>query len=388
MQPIYLDYNATTPIDPEVAAVMRPYLDEHFGNPSSNHWYGRRTKEAVEQARQQVAQLLQCAPDEVVFTSGGSEANNYAIKGVALGNRHKGNHLITSTIEHPAVIEVCKYLETQGFEVTYVPVDAAGRVAVDAVASAMRPHTLLISIMHANNEVGTIQPIAEIAALARQHGVLMHTDAAQSVGKIPTTVDALGVDLLSIAGHKLYAPKGIGVLYCRRGVHLEKLMHGASHERGQRAGTENVLEIVGLGQACAIAHRDLTRNMAHMQTLRDRLETGLQQRLTDLRCNGHPVYRLPNTLSMSFAGVAANSLLAAMEDIAASSGAACHADSVEVSSVLTAMQVPLEYAMGTVRFSVGKMTTMADIDHAIDSVARAVHNLRQQPAILAGGQHA
>jgi cysteine desulfurase len=242
--------------------------------------------------------------------------------------------------------------------------------------------------MHANNEVGTMQPIAEIATLARQHGVLMHTDAAQSVGKIPTTVEALGVDLLSIAGHKLYAPKGIGVLYCRRGVHLEKLIHGASHERGQRAGTENVLEIVGLGQACAIAHRDLTRNMAHMQTLRDRLETGLQQRLTDLRSNGHPVYRLPNTLSMSFAGVAANSLLAAMEDIAASSGAACHADSVEVSSVLTAMQVPLEYAMGTVRFSVGKMTTTADIDHTIDSVVRAVQHLRQQPAILAGEQHA
>jgi cysteine desulfurase len=386
MQPIYLDYNATTPIDPEVAAAMRPYLDEHFGNPSSSHWYGRRTREAVEQARQQVAQLLQCAPDEVVFTSGGSEANNYAIKGVAFANRHQGNHIITSTVEHPAVIEVCKYLETKGCEVTYVPVDASGRVAVDAIASAMRPHTRLITIMHANNEVGTIQPIAEIAALARQHGVLMHTDAAQSVGKIPTTVGALGVDLLSIAGHKLYAPKGIGVLYCRRGVHLEKLMHGASHERGLRAGTENVLEIVGLGQACAIAHRDLTRNMAHLQALRDRLETGLRQRLTDLRSNGHPVYRLPNTLSVSFVGIAANSLLTAMEDIAASSGAACHADTVEVSSVLTAMQVSLEYAMGTIRFSVGKMTTTEDIDRALDSVVRAVHNLRQQPCMFAGGQ--
>jgi cysteine desulfurase len=386
MPPIYLDYNATTPIDPEVAEAMRPYLYEHFGNPSSSHWYGRRTRQAVEQARQQVAQLLQCAPDEVVFTSGGSESNNYAIKGAAFANRQRGNHLITSTVEHPAVLEVCQYLQTKGFEVTYVPVDASGRVAVDDVAAAIRPHTLLITIMHANNEVGTIQPIAEIAALARQHGVLMHTDAAQSVGKIPTQVDALGVDLLSIAGHKLYAPKGVGVLYVRRGVHLEKLLHGASHEQHRRAGTENVLEIVGLGQACAIVQRDLARHTAHMRAMRERLETGLQQRLSDLRCNGHAVYRLPNTLSLSFAGIAANSLLAAMEEIAASSGAACHADTVEVSSVLTAMQVPLEYAMGTIRFSVGKMTTTEEIDRAIDIVVRAVHNLRQQPLTLAGEQ--
>jgi cysteine desulfurase len=365
---------------------MRPYLYEHFGNPSSSHWYGRRTKQAVEQARQQVAQLLQCAPDEVVFTSGGSESNNYAIKGVAFANRQRGNHIITSTVEHPAVLEVCQYLQTKGFEVTYVPVDAAGRVAVDAIAAAIRPHTLLISIMHANNEVGTIQPIAEIAALARQHGVLMHTDAAQSVGKILTEVGALGVDLLSIAGHKLYAPKGIGVLYVRHGVHLEKLLHGAAHEQQRRAGTENVLQIVGLGQACAIAQRDLAHNTAHMRAMRDRLETGLQQRLSDLRRNGHAVYRLPNTLSVSFAGIAANSLLAAMEGIAASSGAACHADTVDVSSVLTAMQVPLEYAMGTIRFSVGKMTTTEEIDHALDMVVRAVQDLRQQPLALAGEQ--
>jgi cysteine desulfurase len=378
MKPIYLDYNATTPIDPEVAEAMRPYLYEHFGNPSSSHWYGRRTKEAVEQARQQVAQLLQCHRDEVVFTSGGSEANNYAIKGVALAHRQRGNHLITSTVEHPAVIEVCKYLETKGFEVTYVPVDACGRVAVDTVARAIRPQTLLITIMHANNEVGTIQPIADIAALARQHGVLMHTDAAQSVGKIPTEVDTLGVDLLSIAGHKLYAPKGIGVLYIRRGTRLEKLLHGAAHERDLRAGTENVLEIVGLGEACAMAHRDLVRNMAHMQAMRQRLETGLQQRLTALRVNGHPAHRLPNTLNVSFAGLAANSLLANMEGLAASSGAACHADTVEVSSVLTAMQVPLEYALGTIRFSVGKMTTAEEIDHALDIVVHAVQHLRQQ----------
>jgi cysteine desulfurase len=377
MQPIYLDYNATTPLDPEVAEAMRPYLYEHFGNPSSSHWYGRQTKQAVEQARQQVATLLHCQPDEVVFTSGGTEANNYAIKGVALAQQRRGNHIITSAIEHPAVIEVCKYLETKGFEVTYLPVNACGLVELETLAGAIRPQTVLITIMHANNEVGTIQPIADIARLAQQHGILVHTDAAQSVGKIPTAVTTLGVDLLSVAGHKLYAPKGVGVLYIRRGLRLEKLMHGADHERGWRAGTENVLEIVGLGRACAIAHRDLPHNMAHMRLLRDRLEAGLQRHLTELRVNGHPDLRLPNTLSMSFAHLAANGLLAAMTGIAASSGAACHADSVDVSAVLTAMQVPLEYAMGTIRFSVGKMTTPEEIDRAVAMVVQAVSQLRQ-----------
>ncbi|HEY7496752.1 MAG TPA: aminotransferase class V-fold PLP-dependent enzyme [Candidatus Tectomicrobia bacterium] len=384
MQPIYLDYNATTPIDPEVAEAMRPYLYEHFGNPSSSHWYGQQTRQAVEKARQQVAQLLHCHPDEIIFTSGGSEANNYAIKGVAFANRTRGNHIITSAIEHPAVIEVCKYLETKDFEVTYVPVETNGLVTLEAVEQAIRPQTILITIMHANNEVGTIQPIADIARLARQHSILVHTDAAQSVGKIPTTIDALGVDLLSIAGHKLYAPKGIGVLYKRRGLPLEKLMHGADHERGLRAGTENVLEIVGLGQACAVAQRDLTHNMAHMRQMRDRLEAGLTQRVQHVRGNGHRERRLPNTLSVSFAHLEANRLLAAIEGVAASSGAACHADTVDVSAVLTAMHVPLAYAMGTLRFSVGKMTTQADIDGALDLVVQAVHRLRQASnAVLA-----
>jgi cysteine desulfurase len=377
MQPIYLDYNATTPLDPEVIKAMHPYLAEKFGNPSSAHWYGRQTKQAVEQARQQVATLLHCQPDEVVFTSGGTEANNYAIKGVALAHQQRGNHIITSAIEHPAVIEVCKYLETKGCEVTYVPVNASGLVEPETLARAIRPQTVLITIMHANNEVGTIQPIADIARLAKRHGITMHTDAAQSVGKIPTDVQALGVDLLSVAGHKLYAPKGIGVLYIRRGLRLEKLLHGADHERGWRAGTENVLEIAGLGQACAVAHRDLPRHMAHMRLLRDRLEAGLQQHLTDLRVNGHPDLRLPNTLSLSFARLQANSLLAAMSGIAASAGAACHADTVDVSAVLTAMRVPLEYAMGTVRFSVGKMTTLEEIDRAVAIVVQAVRQQRQ-----------
>jgi cysteine desulfurase len=378
MRPIYLDYNATTPIDPEVAEAMLPYLTEHFGNPSSSHWYGRQTKQAVEEARQQVAHVLHCQPDEIIFTSGGSEANNYAIKGVACANRARGNHIITSAIEHPAIIEVCKFLELQGFEVTYLPVDDHGLVEIETLERAIRPQTILITIMHANNEVGTIQPIADMARLANQHSIIMHTDAAQSVGKIPTDVEALGVDLLSIAGHKLYAPKGIGALYIRHGIHLEKLIHGAEHERNLRAGTENVLEIVGLGQACAIAQRDLAHNTAHMQQMRDRLEAGLTQHLTDIRINGHAEMRLPNTLSMSFAYLEANSLLACMEGIAASSGAACHADTVDVSAVLTAMRVPLDYAMGTIRFSVGRMTTPAEIDRALDIVLQAVQRLRQQ----------
>ena len=378
MKPIYLDYNATTPIDPDVATAMLPYLTEHFGNPSSSHWYGQQAKQAVETARQQVATLLGAQPHEVVFTSGGSEANNYAIKGVALARRTQGNHLITSAIEHPATIEVCQYLETQGFEVTYVPVDSHGLVALASVEQAIRPQTTLITIMHANNEVGTIQPIADIVRLAKSHGIMVHTDAAQSVGKIPTQIDHLGVDLLSIAGHKLYAPKGIGVLYVRHGVHLEKLIHGANHERNLRAGTENVLEIVGLGQACAIAQRDLTQNTRHMQAMRDRLEAGLTKHLTQMRRNGHPTQRLPNTLSVSFTGLEANKLLEAMQGVAASSGAACHADTIEVSAVLAAMHIPLDDAMGTIRFSVGKMTTPDDIDRAIDIVVRAVRGLRQK----------
>ena len=375
MHPVYLDYNATTPIDPEVAAAMQPYLVEHFGNPSSAHLYGQRTHEAVETARQQVASLLQCDPEEVIFTSGGTESNNHAIKGAAFALRARGDHIITSTIEHPAVTEVCHYLETKGFEVTYVPVDADGLIDLQALEQAIRPETILMTVMHANNEVGTIQPIAEIARLAKPRGILLHTDAAQSVGKIPTLVDALGVDLLTIAGHKVYAPKGVGVLYRRRGTQLEKLMHGADHERHQRAGTENVLCIVGLGKACEIAARDLAANRAHMQHMRDRLETGLRQQVEAIKINGHPERRLPNTLSVSFAHIEANQLLDTMDGVAASSGAACHAGDVNVSTVLAAMQVPLAYAMGTLRFSTGRMTTAADIDRAVAIVVAAVRHL-------------
>jgi cysteine desulfurase NifS len=361
LKPIYLDYNATTPIDPEVAEAMSPYLFERFGNPSSSHWYGVQAKEAVEKARDQVANLLNCSPDEVVFTGGGSESNNYAIKGAAFANRGKGNHLITSSIEHPAVIEVCKYLEGKDFQVTFLPVDHFGQVDPRTVEKVITSSTILISIMHANNEVGTVQPIAEIAAIAKDHGILFHTDAAQSVGKIPTTVNDLGVDLLSIAGHKLYGPKGIGALSIRRGTQLEKLMHGADHEQGRRAGTENVLEIVGLGKACEIAQRDLNKNMDHMQKMRDLLHQELKAGWDEIKLNGHPEKRLPNTLSVSFRNIEANKLLAEIDRVAVSAAAACHSDSVKVSSVLQAMQVGLEYAMGTVRFSTGKMTTAEEV---------------------------
>ena len=378
MKPIYLDYNATTPIDPEVAEAMGPYLFERFGNPSCSHWYGAQTKEAVAIARDQVANLLNCSSDEVVFTSGGSESNNYAIKGAAFANRGKGNHLITSSIEHPAVIEVCKYLEGKDFQVTYLPVDQFGQVDPRAVEKAITSSTVLISIMHANNEVGTIQPIAEIATIARDHGIVFHTDAAQSAGKIPTTINHLGVDLLSMAGHKLYGPKGIGALYIRRGIQLEKLLHGAGHEQGRRAGTENVLEIVGLGKACEIAKRDLEKNMVHMQKMRDLLHQELKKEWHEIKLNGHPERRLPNTLSVSFRNIEANKLLAEIKRVAASAGAACHSGSVQVSSVLQAMQVELEYAMGTVRFSTGKMTTAEEVKETAAIFVETARRLQRE----------
>jgi cysteine desulfurase NifS len=379
LKPIYLDYNATTPIDPEVAEAMRPYLFEHFGNPSSSHWYGIQTKKAVEEARRQVADLLHCTSDEVIFTSGGSESNNYAIKGTAFANREKGNHIITSAIEHPAVLEVCKYLAEKSFQVTYLPVDEFCLVDPRELQKSIRPQTILITIMHANNEVGTIQPIAEIAKIAKEHGIVFHTDAAQSVGKIPTRLDELDVDLLTIAGHKLYAPKGIGALYVRGGIRLEKLIHGADHEQDLRAGTENVLEIVGLGQACEIAKRDLEKNMRHMQKMRDLVYAGLRQQWGEIRLNGHPEKRLPNTLSVCFKSIEANTLLAEIESVAASAGAACHSDSVRLSSVLEAMQMDLEYAMGTVRFSTGKMTTEDEVKKAAAIFAQTAHRL--QPSL-------
>lgn len=376
-RPIYLDYNATTSLNPEVISAMRPYEKEFFGNPSSFHYYGLKAREAVERARRQVALLLNARPDEIVFTSGGTEANNYAIKGAAWAHREQGRHIITSVIEHPAVLEVCAWLEENGFRITRIPVDEYGLVCPDDVRRAVRKDTILISIMHANNEVGAIQAIREIAALACANGILTHTDAAQTVGKIAVNVQNLGVDLLSIAGHKLYAPKGVGALYIRRGVTLQKFMHGAGHEQGRRAGTENVIGIVGLGAACSIARRDLKKNIDRLQTLTTALWTGLAKGITDLRLNGHPRKRLPNTLNISFRGIEASKLLGDLKDqIAASAGAACHSGIGGVSSVLRAMKVPLEWAMGAVRFSTGRFTTEKEIQQSVVLITRAVKKLR------------
>ncbi len=379
-QPIYLDYNATTPLAPEVVAAMRPFLEEHFGNPSSAHRYGTVTRQAVEKARTQVAGLLNAKPEEIIFTSGGTESNNYAIRGTAIARANQGRHIITSRIEHPAVTEVCRQLETEGFEITWLPVESDGMVPIDSLAEAIRPDTVLVSLMHANNEVGTIQAIREAAEIARRRGITLHTDAAQSVGKVPTDVNELGVDLLTVAGHKLYAPKGVGALYVRDGVILHPLMRGASQERGRRPGTENVLEIVGLGEACEVARRRLSENTAQMRACRDELERGLRHSIPDVRVNGHSEKRLPNTLSISIRGINADELLASIEPfVAASAGAACHSGQVRVSHVLEAMAVPEEWARGTLRLSTGRNTTLADVRAATSAIAQAVDQLRGRP---------
>jgi len=372
-KPIYLDYNATTPHDPEVIEAMRPFLEEEFGNPSSSHFYGAKPRQAVIQARGQVASLLNCRPEEIVFTSGGTESNNQALKGVAEAYRDKGNHIITSQIEHPAILQVCARLEKDGCEVTRLPVDDRGLVSASDVAGAVKANTVLITIMHANNEVGSIQPISEIAPIARKRDILLHTDAAQSVGKIPAEVDVLGVDLLSVAGHKIYAAKGVGALYIRDGLKLTSLMHGAGQESGLRPGTENVLGIVGLGKACEIARRDLVANMTHMQQMRDRLYEGIRKKCRQVRLNVHPDKRLPNTLSLSFRDLEANRILDRIApEVAASAGAACHSDRIEVSQVLEAMEVPLDWAKGTLRLTTGRNTTAEDIDRAVQLISEAV----------------
>jgi cysteine desulfurase NifS/selenium donor protein len=380
MRPIYLDYNATTPILPEVADTMRPFLDDFFGNPSSTHWYGLQTKMAIEKARNQVATLLNCQPEEILFTSGGTESNNYAIKGVAFSKKNQGNHIITSQIEHPAVFEVCEYLKKWGFEISYIPVDEEGLIDLVSLEEAIVQTTILISVMHANNEVGTIQPIEEISKLAKKNNIVFHSDGAQSVGKIPTSVGELGVDLFSLAGHKLYGPKGIGALYIRKGIELEKQIHGANHERNLRAGTENILEIAGLGKACEIANRELAQNFEHMKEMRDRLINGLKNNLQETIKfieNGHPEKRLPNTASISFANLEANVLISEIEDrVAVSAGAACHSDQVDVSATLEAMKVPIEYAMGTIRFSTGKLSTIEEIDKVVEIVSESVKRLK------------
>ncbi|MEW9667814.1 cysteine desulfurase family protein [Ammoniphilus sp. 3BR4] len=364
MTQVYLDYNASTPIDQRVVEAMKPFWEKHYGNPSTTHWAALSAKQAVERARRQVASLLGCDPSEVIFTSGGSEANNHALKGVYYALKEKGNHIITTAIEHPAIIQPCRFLERLGAEVTYVGVDEHGRVSPEEIEAAITEKTILISVMHANNEVGTIQPIARIAEISKKHGILLHSDAAQSVGKIPTRVDDMGVDLLSIAGHKLYAPKGVGALYIRRGTPLESFVHGAGHEEGRRAGTENVIFAVGLGEACELAEQGLPNRS--IQDHRDYFWNRLQEEFGEnIRLNGHPKERLPNTLNVSFIGRVGSDILSAVPQLAASTGSACHSGIVELSSVLKAMGIKEFEGQGTIRFSLGRYTTKEELDQAI-----------------------
>jgi len=364
---IYLDFNASTPLAPEVMAVMRSLLEEPYGNPSSGHWAGQPAREVVEKARKQLAELVGCTGNEIVFTSGGSEANNQAVKGVFFANRTAKAHIITTQVEHAAVINPCRFLERLGASVTYLRVDGFGRVDPDDVRRALQPSTILISVMHANNEVGTIQPIEEIAKVAQEAGVLLHSDAAQSLGKIPCKVRDLGVDLLSVAGHKLYAPKGVGALYIRDGVSIEPLIHGASHEAGRRAGTENVLLEAALGEACELA--GTWSGADSIRDLRDLFWDLLRNKFGDrVVLNGHPVDRLPNTLNVSFVAQVGADILGRVPGVAASTGSACHYGTVELSPVLRAMGVTPEVGMGAIRFSLGRTTTREELEAVVEEL--------------------
>ncbi|MBM4765192.1 cysteine desulfurase family protein [Bacillus sp. B15-48] len=374
MQQIYLDYNASTPIAPEVKEAMSPYLEGFYGNPSALHFAGIDAKLAVENARKQVASLLNCHADEIVFTSGGSESNNHVLKGVYHSLKEKGNHIITTKIEHPAILNPCKFLEKLGAKITYLDVDSLGRVDPDHIEKSITEQTILISVMHSNNEVGTIQPIEEIGQIAKRHNVLFHTDASQSIGKVPIDVNLLQIDFLTIAGHKVYAPKGIGALYIRKGIDIEPLIHGAGHESGRRAGTENIVLAVGLGRACELAKENEAEN-SRIKQLRDKFWNQLQQ-IPQVSLNGHPIERLPNTLNINFEKRVGQDILASIPMIAASTGSACHAGEVSLSPVLKAMGVEESVGMGAVRFSLGRYTTEEEINKVVDLLIKLPVNLR------------
>ncbi len=378
MKSVYLDHSATTPVRTEVLEAMLPYLKDTFGNPSSIHMSGQKARKAIEDARSQVAQLIGADRKEVFFTSGGTESDNMAIKGTAMANEAKGKHIITSPIEHPAIINPCHYLEKQGFKITYLSVDKYGLVNPQDVKDAIKPDTILVSIMLANNEIGTIQPIAEIGKIVRKKGIPFHTDAVQAMGKIPVNVNKLNVDLLTISAHKIYGPKGIGALYIRKGTKVTPLMHGGHHEYMRRAGTENVAGIVGLAKALELACTEMPEVSSKLKELRDRLENGLKQRIKDVQVNGHPEKRLSNMLNMIFKFVEGESMLLAldMKGIAVSTGSACSSGSLEPSHVLTAIGVPHEIAQGSLRFSLGRMNTEKDIDYVIETLPEIVQKLR------------
>lgn len=374
---VYLDHNASTPVHPEVVAAMLPYFGEIYGNPSSVHGFGRDARAAVDAARERVAAFLRVRPDELVFTSGGTESDNFGLKGLALA-RGRG-HLITSTVEHHAVLRSAQALESQGYTVTYLRVDAHGMVDPDDVRRALRPDTIAISVMHANSEVGTIQPVGSIGAIAREAGVAFHVDAVQTFGKVPIDVDALGIDALSFSSHKIYGPKGIAGLYIRRGTKMVSIQHGGEHERRRRAGTENVPGIVGLGKAVEVRGRDMKEEAERVSALRDRLWDGIRAQVPEVRLNGHPTERLPGTANICYRNVESESIVLGLDlkGIAVSAGSACTAGSVEPSHVLVAMGVPLDWAMGAVRSSLGRSTTAEDVDYVVTSVAEVVAKVRK-----------
>ncbi|MBI5561288.1 MAG: cysteine desulfurase NifS [Deltaproteobacteria bacterium] len=388
MKKIYFDNNATTPIDPEVFDAMMPYLKEEWGNPSSIHWAGRGARKAVEEGREAVCKLLNCTGLELIFTSSGSEGDNHAIKGIAYAKKDKGNHIITTKVEHPAVLNTCKALAKDGFETTYLDVDGDGLLNLDQLKSAITPKTILITVMYANNETGVVFPIKEIGEIAKGRGITFHTDAVQAAGKIPLDVQKLGVDLLTISGHKLYAPKGIAALFVKRGVRLVPLIHGGHHERNRRGGTENVAGIAAIGKAAAIAMRDMDKEAAHLASLRARLEKGLAERVPHIKINGHPEKRLPNTANVSFEFVEGESLLLNldMKGVAASSGSACTSGSLEPSHVLLAMGLTHEMSHGSVRFSLGKMNTAEDIDYLLEIMPPIVERMRGMSPLYAGAK--
>lgn len=378
MKRIYFDHSATTKVDREVAELMLEYMTEKYGNPSSVHSFGREARKAVEEAREKVASLLNAKPSEIIFTSGGTEADNLALKGVAMANRKKGNHIITTGIEHHAIMHTCEYLEKQGFTVTYLPVDENAMIRMEDLKKAITDKTILISIMFANNEVGTIQPIKEIGQLAREKGIYFHTDAVQAVGSHPIDVEELKIDLLSMAGHKFHAGKGIGALYVRRGVKLEEIQHGGAHERNMRAGTENVPGIVGLGKAAELAKRDLDKKIAYIKGLRDKLIAGVMEKIPHVKLNGHPESRLPGNANFSFLYIEGESLLLNldMKGIAASSGSACTSGSLDPSHVLLAMGLTHEVAHGSLRVTLGQDNTEEEVDYFLELIPEIVERLR------------
>lgn len=378
MKSVYLDHSATTPLHPEVLEAMLPYLKDTFGNPSSIHMFGQKARKAIEDARAQVASLIGADHKEVFFTSGGTESDNLAIKGTALANQTKGKHIIISPIEHHAVLNSCHYLEKQGFKLTYLPVDKYALVNPQDVKDAIKSDTILISIMLANNEIGTIQPIAEIGKIIREKEIPFHTDAVQAMGKIPVDVNKLNVDLLTISAHKTYGPKGTGALYIRKGTKVTPLIHGGHHEYTRRPGTENVAGIVGLAKALELAYTEMPDASAKLKKLRDRLENGLKQRIKDVQLNGHPEKRIANLLNLSFQFVEGESMLLAldMKGIAISTGSACTSGSLEPSHVLSAMGIPHEITQGSLRFSLGRMNTEEDIDYVIETLPEIVQKLR------------